>query len=229
MSTFGVKKEFQKHTKTKIMNKWIKLATATTFTILVAITIIANQKVDSATANDIYNDAAKVPANRVGLLLGTSKTLSNGKPNQYFTYRIDAVVQLINARKIKYVVISGDNSKHNYNEPQDMKEALMQRGLPENRIYLDYAGFRTYDSVYRMQAIFGQTDFTIISQEFHNRRAVYIAQTLYLHAVGFNARNVTKFYGFKTNIREKFSRVKMFIDLAFNKKPKFLGEQIKIL
>ncbi len=199
--------------------------------ILILITItafIANNKVESATEKYVYNDVSIVPANRVGLLLGTSKLLSNGKPNQYFTYRIDAVVKLINAGKIKYVVISGDNSKNNYNEPQDMKDALMARGLPENRIYLDYAGFRTYDSVYRMQAIFGQTDFTIISQEFHNRRAVYIAQTLNLHAVGFNAQNVTKFYGFKTNVREKLSRVKMFIDLAFGKKPRFLGDKIEI-
>jgi SanA protein len=205
--------------------KWIS---AITLILLVAVTLIANYTVESATESQVYNNVSAIPANRVGLLLGTSRLLSNGRPNQYFTYRIDAVVRLINTRKIKYVVISGDNSKKSYNEPQDMKEALMARGLPESRIYLDYAGFRTYDSVYRMQAIFGQTDFTIISQEFHNKRALYIAQTLKLHAVGFNARNVTKYYGFKTNVREKFSRVKMFIDLALSKKPRFLGDKVEI-
>lgn len=212
----------------KKINKKLKWTVGVFLASIVVAIMIANSIVESATTNDIYNDASTIPKNRVGLLLGTSKLLSNGKPNQYFTYRIDAVVRLINAGKIKFVVISGDNSKQNYNEPQDMKDALMARGLPANRIFLDYAGFRTYDSVYRMQAIFGQTDFTIISQEFHNKRAVYIAQTLKLHAVGFNARNVTKYYGFKTNVREKFSRVKMFIDLAFGKKPKFLGDKVTI-
>lgn len=210
------------------MKKKLRWITAIVLIIIISASIIANIKIESATKNNIFSDVSIIPVNRVGLLLGTSKLLSNGKPNQYFTYRIDAVVQLINARKIKYVVISGDNRKKNYNEPQDMKDALMSRGLPENRIFLDYAGFRTYDSVYRMKAIFGQTDFTIISQEFHNQRAVYIAKSLKLNAVGFNARNVTKFYGFKTNVREKFSRIKMFIDLAFGKEPKFLGEKVEI-
>ena len=208
--------------------KKLKRISAITLILIFAATFMANHSVESATESRVYDDAATIPANRVGLLLGTSRLLSNGRMNQYFTYRIDAVVRLINAHKIKYVVISGDNSKKSYNEPQDMKDALMARGLPESRIYLDYAGFRTYDSVYRMQAIFGQTDFTIISQEFHNKRALYIAQTLKLHAIGFNARNVTKYYGFKTNVREKFSRVKMFIDLALGKKPRFLGNKVEI-
>lgn len=213
---------------TKTRKTYVKWLISIILIMLMASLLIANYVVESSTDNVVYDDVSAIPTHRVGLLLGTSKLLSNGKPNQYFTFRIDAVVRLINVRKIKYVVISGDNSKQNYNEPQDMKDALMARGLPENRIFLDYAGFRTYDSVYRMQVIFGQTDFTIISQEFHNRRAVYISQKLKLNVVGFNAQNVTKYYGFKTNVREKFSRVKMFLDMAFGKKPKFLGDKITI-
>jgi len=190
--------------------------------------MMANIIVERFTDQLVFGDVQSIPANRVGLLLGTSRLLSNGKPNQYFDNRIDAVVRLINARKIQYVVISGDNSRPNYNEPKDMKEALMKRGLPENRIYLDFAGFRTYDSVYRMKAIFGQSRFTIISQEFHNRRAIYIAKRLQLQAIGYNARSVDKFYGFKTNLREKLSRVNMFIDFARGIKPRFLGEKVVI-
>lgn len=196
--------------------------------ISVILALVANSIVERATDQQVYADVQAIPANRVGLLLGTSRLLSNGKPNQYFDNRIDAVVQLINARKIQFVLISGDNSRPDYNEPKDMKEALMKRGLPENRIFLDFAGFRTYDSVYRIKAIFGQSQFTIISQEFHNRRAIYIAQQLHLNAIGYNARSVDKFYGFKTNLREKLSRVKMFIDFARGIQPRFLGEKVVI-
>jgi SanA protein len=192
------------------------------------IVILANRVIESATEHAVYSDVVRIPANLVGLLLGTSKTLRYGKPNQYFTNRIDATIQLFNARKIAYVVISGDNSHKYYNEPQDMKDELMKRGLPESKIYLDFAGFRTFDSVYRMHAIFGQTNFTIISQEFHNERALYIAQSLKLHAIAFNAKDVTVYMGIKTKLREKLSRVKMFVDLAFHKKPKFLGDKIEI-
>jgi SanA protein len=195
---------------------------------IAGVIIIANFKIESATKHDVYSDVTRIPANRVGLLLGTSKTLRYGKPNEYFTNRIDATIELLNARKIEYVVISGDNSNKYYNEPQDMKNELLRRGVPGNRIYLDYAGFRTYDSVYRMHAIFGQTNFTIITQKFHNERAVYIAKSLNLHAIAFNARDVSAYMGFTTKVREKFSRVKMFIDLTLNKKPRFMGDKIDI-
>jgi vancomycin permeability regulator SanA len=95
-------------------------------------------------------------------------------------------------------------------------------------IHLDYAGFRTYDSVYRLRDIFGQESFTVISQRFHNQRAIYIAKRLGMEAIGYNAKNVDSYSGFKTNTREKFARVKVFIDLLINKKPKFLGEKIEI-
>jgi len=210
------------------MKRSFWILTLVIFAVIGGIVILANRVIESATEHAVYSDVAKIPANRVGLLLGTSKTLRYGKPNQYFTNRIDATIQLFNARKIAYVVISGDNSHKYYNEPQDMKNELLRRGVPENRIYLDYAGFRTFDSVYRVHAIFGQTNFTIISQEFHNERALYIAQSLKLHAIAFNAEDVTAYMGIKTKLREKLSRVKMFVDLAFHKKPKFLGDKIEI-
>ena len=177
---------------------------------------------------NIYTETDSIPENKAGLLLGTSKFLRNGKSNQYFENRISATVQLFRAGKIKNIVISGDNSKKEYNEPEDMKNELIKHGIPEKRIYLDFAGFRTYDSVFRMKEIFGQDKFTIISQEFHNQRAVYIANSLKLNAIGFNARDVNAYNGFKTKIREKFARVKVFIDLILDKKPKFLGEKIEI-
>ncbi|MDD2798501.1 MAG: ElyC/SanA/YdcF family protein [Bacteroidales bacterium] len=210
-----------KKKKTKI-SFWIIL--------LIALTAIlyANHQVEQSTKSDVYKDVMLIPKNKVGLLLGTSKLLNSGKPNLYFTYRINATIQLFNARKIEDVVISGDNSKQNYNEPQDMKDALIKAGFPAHRIYLDYAGFRTYDSVYRMYHIFGQTSFTIISQEFHNKRAIYLAKSMNLKAVGFDAKDVNAYNGFKTMLRERFARVKMFIDVLIKNEPKFLGDKIVI-
>lgn len=188
----------------------------------------ANSIVNNNTKDRIYNNINSIPENKIGLLLGTSKFLRNGNINQYFKNRILATIELYNAGKIKYIIISGDNSKKEYNEPLDMKNELIKRGIPKNRIYLDFAGFRTFDSVFRIKEIFGQNKFTIISQEFHNQRAIYIANSLNLDAIGYNAKDLSVYNGFKTKIREKFARVKMLLDLAFNKKPKFLGEKIEI-
>jgi SanA protein len=137
-------------------------------------------------------------------------------------------MKLYEAGKIEYLVISGDNSREEYNEPQDMKDKLVKRGFPEEKIYLDYAGFRTYDSMIRMKEIFGQTSFTIISQEFHVERAVFIARHFDIDAIGYNAKDVESYGGFRTKLREKFARVKVFIDFLFRKKPKFLGDPVEI-
>jgi SanA protein len=190
--------------------------------------LFANIRINRLTEKQIFNSTVSIPENKVGLLLGTSKYLRSGRLNQYFENRITATETLFKAGKIRNVVVSGDNSHKDYNEPLEMKNELILRGVPENRIYLDYAGFRTFDSVYRMKEIFGQTSFTIISQEFHNQRAIYIANCLQMNVIGYNAKDVDAYNGFKTQLREKFARVKVFIDFMFNKKPKFLGEKIAI-
>jgi SanA protein len=142
--------------------------------------------------------------------------------------RIRAAAELYHAGKIDYILISGDNRYDYYNEPQMMQDDLIELGVPKEKIFLDYAGFRTLDSVVRAKKVFGLKSFTVISQRFHNERALFIAQNHGLHAVGYNAKDVSKNYGFKTNLREKFARVKVVLDLMTGKEPKFLGEQIEI-
>lgn len=146
----------------------------------------------------------------------------------YFVYRIQAASELYFSGKVEYLVVSGDNRKDTYNEPEAMKKALVASGIPESAIYLDYAGFGTLDSVVRMHTIFGQESFTVVSQRFHNERALYLAKVNGLRAVGYNAKNVTNFFGIKTRIRECFARVKMFMDIIVGKKPHFGGEPIII-
>jgi len=189
---------------------------------------LANILIVNKTRSSVYDNVNDVPNTKVGLVLGTSKYLANGRINLYFKYRIEAAYELYKSGKIKYIVVSGDNHRTEYNEPQQMKDDLIALGVPAEIIYLDYAGFRTLDSVVRMKEIFGQSEFTIISQQFHNERAIYIANHYDIKAYGYNASNVNIKAGLKTQLREKFARVKVFVDFIIHKQPKFLGEPIEI-
>lgn len=211
----------------KYLKRLFKLAIILALISLVALWG-ANKLVNSSVADKVYHVADDTPHNKVGLFLGTGKYLSNGRINLYYKYRINAAFQLYNAGKVNYILVSGDNSSKEYDEPSTIKEDLVERGVPADKIYLDYAGFRTLDSVVRCKEIFGQASITIISQQFHNERAIYIAKRKGIEAVGFNAKDVNVRYGFKTLLREKFARVKMLLDLIFGKQPKFLGKKIEI-
>ena len=192
------------------------------------IVIVSDWVVKNNASKNIYDEINEIPSNKVGLLLGTKKQLSRNHTNLYYQYRIDAAVALFEAGKIEYVLVSGDNSRKDYDEPTDMRDDLLARGIPSEKIFLDYAGFRTLDSVVRCKEIFGQSRITVISQQFHNERAIFIAEQKGIDAIGFNAKDVGRRYGFKTMQREKLARVKMMLDLAVKKSPKFLGEKIEI-
>jgi SanA protein len=213
----------------KYFNKYFFIILTLLVLLSFILILLSHYIIESKTDNLVYNDINKIPHNKVGLLLGTSKYLKNGDPNNYFRNRIKATIDLYNAGKIDYIVISGDNGKTYYNEPVDMKNELIAVGIPANKIFLDYAGFRTYDSIIRMNKIFGQSSFTIISQEFQNRRAIYIASRLGYNAVGYNAQDINFYHGLKTKIRECFARANVFLDLMINRNPKFLGERIEIM
>lgn len=198
-----------------------------TVMIFIVVIICCNWYVAYRTASFTTNSIENLPDYGTALVLGTSKLLANGVPNPYFSYRIQSAAKLYKAQKVKYFILSGDNSRGTYNEPQDMKNALVSEGVPPSAIFLDYAGFRTLDSVVRSNKIFGQNRLIIISQKFHTERAVYIAQHLGLETYGFNAQDVNGDLGAKTYAREWLARVKLFIDLyVTHAKPKFLGEKI---
>lgn len=177
----------------------------------------------------LYSDVTKIPHNKVGLLLGTAPKTPWGVHNNYYDYRINAATELFKAGKIDYILVSGDNHSTDYDEPSCMRDSLIVKGVPKDKIILDYAGFRTLDSIVRAKEIFGQDSITIISQQFHNERALYLAKHYGIEAVAYNAKDV-EYWKKKLKIhgREYLARVKMFIDLYTGKKPKFLGERIKI-
>jgi SanA protein len=207
---------------------WLKSATIITI-LVVPFILFCNWRINKVADPYIYHDTLFSKNFNTGLLLGTSKYGSNGKPNQYFINRIDAAVKLYKAGKIKYIIVSGDNRSVNYNEPLKMKKELIKRGIPAEIIFVDYAGFRTFDSVIRAKEIFGQNTFIIISQEFHNKRAIFIARKSGIDAYGFNAEDVGMSNGLFTNMRELFARVKVFLDIyVFHSQPKYLGEKVII-
>lgn len=184
--------------------------------------------IEVSTADRIYRDIDKVPYNKVGLVLGTARHQVGGGVNPYYKYRIEAALELFAAGKVSFILVSGDNGSVYYNEPNTIKKDLIAGGIPENRIFLDYAGFRTLDSMVRANIIFGLDSVTVISQEFHNERALFIASKKNLYAVGFSAKNISGSPGFKVQFREYFARVKVFLDLIFNTEPRYYGNRIEI-
>jgi len=195
---------------------------------LILVIFVCNIIISSTAEGQTYSNTDTVPANRVGLVLGTSNRLTNGSPNPYYTYRINATIALYKARKIEFVLVSGDNGSIYYNEPNTIKKDLINGGIPEHVIFLDYAGFRTLDSMFRAKFVFGLNKVTVISQKFHNERAIYIAKQKGLKAIGFNAQDISTSQGLKVQIREYLARVKVFIDMVLNTQPKFYGATIEI-
>ncbi len=210
------------------MKKKIKIILLLLFVFPIIIVFASNYLIEKSAENKTYSNSNIISKNKVGLVLGTSKILKNGRVNLYFKYRIDATIELYKKGKIDFVLVSGDNGNENYDEPTDFKNELIKRGIPEDKIFLDYAGFRTLDSVIRAKEIFGQKSITIISQKFHNERAIYLAENNGINAIGFNAKDLTGRYGIKTKIREYFARTKAFLDIVFGVQPKFLGKKIEI-
>ena len=188
----------------------------------------ANYNIKKESEAFVSYTIADVPETKTALLLGTGKTLSNGMPNAYFYNRIKAATDLYKSGKIQYIIVSGDNSTKDYNEPEDMLLTLMHQGIPQDKIIMDHAGFRTLDSVVRAKDIFGQTKLVIISQKFHNERAVFLARKNGMEAFGYNAADVNKYAGLKTNMREYIPKAKVYWDLLFGVEPKFGGEKILI-
>ena len=197
--------------------------------IIVFMPIICHTIVKKSVSDKMFNNLAEIHYNKVGLLLGTAPITPKGEHNYYFDYRIDAATELYKAGKISYILVSGDNHSKDYDEPTWMKEALIKQGVPDSAIVLDYAGFRTFDSVVRAKEIFGQNNLTIISQQFHSERAVYLAEHFGISAVSYNAKDVDILRKkIKMSTREPLARVKLYLDLITNMQPKYLGDKIQI-
>lgn len=172
-----------------------------------------------------YTNIKDIPKRDIAILLGTSRLLNSGYKNQYFYFRTRACIKLFESGKVKHILISGDNGRTGYNEPEEMMNELIKGGVPREKITLDFAGFRTLDSVIRARKIFGVTSAVFVSQEFHNQRAIFLSRFKGIDALGFNAKDVSKNYGLRTQIREYFARSKAILDIFLFKNPKYLGKK----
>jgi len=186
--------------------------------------------VKDASRGKIYESINKLPNYNVALLLGTSKYIKRGKINYFYKYRIDSTVKLFKNGKIKAILVSGDNATKYYNEPARMRKDLIKRGIPKDKIYLDFAGFRTLDSILRAKNIFGLNKFIIVSQKFHLERALFITKAYKIDAIGFKARSLPNTAAsLRMHLREYLARVKAFLDVyILHTTPKFFGKFEKI-
>lgn len=195
---------------------------------IITLVIGCNATINHATVGLTYSSLKQLPYNRVGVLLGTSRYTSTGGYNDYYRIRIQAAYQLYQAGKIDYILISGDNATTAYNEPNTIRNDLLELGIPAGRLYRDYAGFRTLDSIIRAHDVFQLDKFTIISQAPHNQRALYIAKKNQIDAIAFNASSGA-LYNLNNRIRELLARVLAVIEVnILTTQPKFLGPPINI-
>ncbi|MGC6387636.1 outer membrane permeability protein SanA [Ewingella sp. S1.OA.A_B6] len=179
------------------------------------------------TKDYIYDEVQQLPHRQVGVVLGTAKYYRTGVPNQYYHYRIQGAINAYNSGKVKYLLLSGDNAQQSYNEPMTMRRDLMAAGIPASDIVLDYAGFRTLDSIVRTRKVFDTNDFIIITQRFHCERALYIALHMGIQAQCFAVPSPKDIL--TVRIREIFARLGALTDLYILKRePRFLGPLIPI-
>lgn len=207
----------------------ISVALVVFLLVIVAFTVFVNVRVEKASADRIYTTVDSLPHNKVALLLGTNPLNRVGRPNSYFTNRIQTAAELFRAGKADYIIASGDNHTRQYDEPTAMRDSLIAHGVPGDRIILDFAGFRTLDSVVRAKEVFGCDSMTIISQADHNARALYLAAANGIEAVAISAPlKAGRRVRIRLALREWLARDKMMLDIWFGKQPHFLGEKVEI-
>lgn len=173
----------------------------------------------------IYNEVSKAPDAQTVIILGAS-VLPNRNLSPILKDRVDTAIKLYQAQKISKILVSGDNATVNYNEVSPIRTYLLMKGVFDQDIFLDHAGFDTYSTMYRARDIFGVSSVLIVSQSFHLPRAVFLARQLGIKAYGVSAdggrillRNYT---------REVFANIKAIFYLLLDINPKYLGSQIPI-
>ena len=205
--------------------KWFLIVCA----LCAVVCLVCNIIVLQASKDKLYNCVNDVPHRHTALLLGTSPISRWGGPNPYYYNRIDTMAALYHAGKVDRIIVSGDNSTKDYNEPEMMRADLVQRGVPDSVIYADYAGLKTLDSMVRAKEIFGHDSILVVSQKFHNERALYYAQAYGIDAIGMNAgnwRGDSRRYIMMA--REALARTKAVFNTLIGKRPKYGGETIDI-
>lgn len=180
-----------------------------------------------------YDNAEDVPPHEYGLVLGTSPFTAQGARNFYFENRIKSAAELYHAGKIRKIIVSGGDYSHEIeigcNEPQAMTDSLVAHGVPFNAIIRDYEGSRTINSIVKAKVVYHLDSVVIISQKYHNERAITQADKYGLKAIGYNApHSHIRRSRIKNILREFPARIKLFCDLYFGKRPEFFYEAVEV-
>ncbi|RZL47997.1 MAG: hypothetical protein EOP00_10390 [Pedobacter sp.] len=200
------------------------------FICVVSIGIVAvwatNYRVKSRTENVIYSSLTDVPKTKIAIVFGAG--INGDKPSRYLKDRLDAGISLYKNHKVDKILLSGDNGRDEHDELTVMKLYCYKNGVDTNKIYIDYAGFDSYSTMYRAKNIFKVDTAILVSQKYHLNRCVYLGDQLGIKSYGYSAdRGVYpgyKYYSF----REKLSITKSVFDVIRSRKPKYLGEQVDI-
>ena len=175
----------------------------------------------------ILHDASSAPVSDAVMILG-ALVYHSGRPSPLLADRLDYGYELYIQGKAKKILVSGDHGQKEYDEVNAMMEYLMAKGVPREDIFMDHAGFNTYDSMYRAKAIFGIETLLISTQDFHIARSVYIARKLGIDAYGYPCEDKPMYNMRRLKLRESLARVKAVMDTTTKRKPKYLGETIPI-
>ena len=188
-----------------------------------------NVWVELRASGRITAEAAAVPEAPVALVMGTSRLAPSGRINRHWQGRMDAAAALYKAGKVKHVIVSGDNRTADYNEPRDMRDALVERGVPTAAVTMDFAGLRTLDSVIRAGEIFGVKRCVIVTDDFHLPRALWLADRHGLETTGFCGPPLPWELSGKSRVREWLARVKAAgEEWILNRGAKHYGERVKL-
>jgi SanA protein len=197
------------------------------FVIGILFFVLLNIYIIQTTRSFIFKNLEDVPSKQVALLLG-AKVYPNGRMSDVMSDRALTALELYKNKKIQKILISGDHGRQSYDEVNTIKDYLLKNSVPAQDIFLDHAGFDTYDSLYRAKAVFQVSSVIIVTQDFHLPRAVYIGKSLQLDAVGLSADKHSYVSETYNQLRESLARLKAFFDVMFQAKPKFLGPTISI-
>ncbi len=191
---------------------WLSAA----FVLLILLLAIAPVRMSRAAHEEIYS-MQSVPAHDVAIVFGAG-ALQDGTPTNFLESRLIAAINLYKTGKAKVLLMSGDNSTSHYNEPAVMKKYVIARGVPVSKVVLDYAGYDTYDSCWRVHHLFGVDSAILVTHGYHLPRALFTCNALGIKSVGVKADRSTASFSKNYLVREVLSQNKAALQLLF--KPK---------
>lgn len=192
----------------KNIRKWVLWI----LTISIVFVIGSNLYVNRIAEPWITSEALELPKVKYGLLLGTSKYFKKGENNDFYVKRLNAAIKLYSLGKIEKIIISGTHEESNYSEPLSIQKDLMQKGIPDTAIILDYYGDRTLLSILNFKNSYRNDSVIVITQKFHNQRAIFLGRKNTINIWGYNAEDVKIKTSFKVLIREYFAKAKAVLE-----------------